>query len=353
MQKERVDGPVRPTLRIDRRVSELGATAAFSGFVAAIGDFLAPKGGWMAVLLAGFAGLGLAIAIWLSNGRLFGLLEKIDRRFFASWWRGRPVWAQHGLHVVLVFVVSCLFTGVVAYHEKDAGGLLASRSAIVSDMQVVAGIMEEQRRTTAAVEALTDVTRQVERNTAAAKLENSIDPRKEIANLGLSWNQSDFSEAIRREDLHVIRLFAEGGMQIQENQFFGVILKKLDIVEAFQGLDYTLDPRTCHFALAYVSAFADEGDWNKRFDIKSSEIRLSKTAVRNYSYFCSNYADLSETLAEKYECRLQPTRAVCEKLRDVVCDYGKGNRCPVLAAEIKPEPTSDRMRELVDDVMGR
>ncbi|KIQ97353.1 hypothetical protein [Lysobacter sp. A03] len=334
-------------------MSELGGTVALSSFLAATGDFFAPKGGWMALLLAGFAGVGLVIAIWISNGSLFALLEKIDRPFFASWWRGRPVWAQHGFHVVMIFVVSCFFTGFAAYREKDAGGLLASRSAIVSDMQVAAGIMEEQRKTTAAVEALTDVTRQVERNTAAAKLEDSEDPRKEIANLGLSWNQSAFSEAIRREDLPVIRLFAEGGMQIQKNQFFGVILEKLNIVEAFQGVDYTLDPRACHFALAYVHAFAEENDWRKSSDIKASEIRLSETAVRNYSYFCSDYAELSQTLAEKYECRLQPQRAICEKLRTVLCEYGKGNRCPGLSAEIKPELARDRTQQLVDDVMGQ
>src|SRR5690606_29500738 len=154
--------------------------------------------------------------------------------------------------------------------------------------------------------------------------ENSIDPRKEIANLGLSWNQSDFSEAIRREDLHVIRLFAEGGMQIQENQFFGVILKKLDIVEAFQGLDYTLDPRTCHFALANVRALVAEGGGNRCLVIRASAIRLSKPAGSNCSYFCSNYAVLSERLADEYECRLQTPRAGCKTVRDVGCDYGKG-----------------------------
>ncbi|MCR6624890.1 MAG: hypothetical protein NVV67_01085 [Pseudoxanthomonas sp.] len=353
MQEEGAAAPVKPVLRINRRVSDLAGTGALSGFVAAIGDFFAPKGGWVALLLVGLLGLGVAIMIWLSNGRLFAYLERIDQRFFAPWWRGRPVWAQHGLHLTLVFVASCLLAGFVAHREKDAGGVLASRYAMVADMQVAAGIMEEQRRTTAAVEALTEVTRQVEKNTAAAKLESSTDPRKEIANLGLSWNQSAFGDAIRREDLPVIRLFAEGGMQIQQNQFFGVMLKKLDIVEAFRGVDYTLEPRTCHFALAYVSAFADEDDWNRRFDINPSKIRLSETAVRNYSYFCGSYADLSEKLAEKYECRLQPTRAVCERLRDVLCDYGKNNSCPALATEIRPEPTVDRAQQLVDEVMRK
>lgn len=335
MREEGIGIPARPVLRINRRLSELGATAALSGFVATIGDFFAPKGGWVALLLVGFVGLGVAIAIWISNGRLFGLLERIDQRFFASWWRGRPVWAQHGLHVVLVLMTACFVAGFAAYRDKDAGGLLASKSGMVADMQVATGILEEQRRTTAAVEVLTDVTRKVERNTAATKLENSTDPRKEIANLGLSWNQAAFGEAIRREDLPVIRLFAEGGMQIQRGQFFGVILNKLDIVEAFRGVEYKLDPRACHFALGSVGAFADEDDWNKRFEIKPSRIRLSEKALRNYSYFCSEYPDLSVKLAEEYDCRLQPTRAVCEKLRDVLCDYGKDNRCPGLAPAIK------------------
>ena len=54
----------------------------------------------------------------------------------------------------------------------------------------------------------------IDHNLQNVKKETSEDPRKELANQGISWDRSALRSAIRQGDLKVVQLFLDGGMKL-------------------------------------------------------------------------------------------------------------------------------------------
>ena len=55
----------------------------------------------------------------------------------------------------------------------------------------------------------------VQEKLGKVKQETSVDPRKELANLGVQWDREVMQQAIKRGDLRTVKLFNEGGMTWQ------------------------------------------------------------------------------------------------------------------------------------------
>lgn len=61
-------------------------------------------------------------------------------------------------------------------------------------------------------EIIKDKVSDVQAKLGKVKQETSVDPRKELANLGVQWDRGTMEQAIRHGDLRTVKLFNEGGM---------------------------------------------------------------------------------------------------------------------------------------------
>lgn len=64
-------------------------------------------------------------------------------------------------------------------------------------------------------EIIKDKVSDVQEKLGKVKQETSVDPRKELANLGVQWDREVMQQAIKRGDLRTVKLFNEGGMTWQ------------------------------------------------------------------------------------------------------------------------------------------
>lgn len=228
---------IAPPLRA--RISGIMATGVASGAVAAIGDFFTPRGGWVALLVFGICALLAATYVFVTGGkgRLLRWIAARDRTL-ARWWVGSR-FAQHGLHVVLVFGVVCLAAGFKSYDARAGGGLIARTAPPLAELQVLTGVADEVKATRIAVDHLTDV----------VKRETSDDPQKELANRGIPWSAGSVREAIANRDAKTVTLFLQGGFPIATNDALraqvGLLFRRKDwetaqpLVEVFSshGID--------------------------------------------------------------------------------------------------------------------
>lgn len=61
-------------------------------------------------------------------------------------------------------------------------------------------------------EIIKDKVSDVQEKLGKVKQETSVDPRKELANLGVQWDRGTMEQAIKHGDLRTVKLFNEGGM---------------------------------------------------------------------------------------------------------------------------------------------
>ncbi len=86
------------------------------------------------------------------------------------------------------------------------------------------------------------------------KLETSEDPRKELANIGVAWNEEQFAEAVNARDLRTVSLFIKGKIRFRDSYTVNMI-SKMFLAENFQG------------ALNFIEYMHQQGfDFNKEFD---------------------------------------------------------------------------------------
>lgn len=107
---------------------------------------------------------------------------------------------------VVLIVGSYFFVG-----QSDRGLLVAATGtqSVQNEMlRSLEQIEDDMVRTAEASEDLRD-------ELAQAAQETSSDPRKELANMGISWSRDSFSEALDARDTEFLQLFAEGGFPIQ------------------------------------------------------------------------------------------------------------------------------------------
>lgn len=199
----------------------LGGLVTTGGIPATIvsftGDLFTPKGGW---ILVGVLGV-LALVI---GGYLLLSLQHREENEMPWWYRmissdselgwawkaETPIFA-HGIHVIFLFGVVCLFSAQKSFAAAAEGGVLAGKVDAVAVAQRQLGISEqilaEQKKTNAALESL---------NKAAegSKREISANPRIQLADKGVMWEAFRLTEAIKTQDKSTVALFLEGEMPI-------------------------------------------------------------------------------------------------------------------------------------------
>jgi hypothetical protein len=104
-------------------------------------------------------------------------------------------------------VLMLVFTGVgqtwaAAQGPADDGAPVSFFATLIPELRRIRGGIEQANGTLDTIE----------RQVSTLKKENSDDPRKELANRGVSWTVDAFFEAIRRGDVETVAMFVRGGM---------------------------------------------------------------------------------------------------------------------------------------------
>lgn len=113
--------------------------------------------------------------------------------------------------------LSALSTGVLWMQVGSQEKLQTATTAIgtsASKIEVAASNIEQSSSTIKQVDAKLD----------QVKKETSADPRKELANRGISWDVKNLSAAVKNQDIETVRLFLEGGMPIRRFEMRDVLL---------------------------------------------------------------------------------------------------------------------------------
>lgn len=115
------------------------------------------------------------------------------------------------LSAALAFGILALLSGAILTVQMSSQQRLSTATTSISKsadrIDGAAASIEQSSTTIKSMGAKLD----------GVKKETSDDPRKEIANLGMSWSSASFGEAIRRNDVKAVKLFLEGGMPAHQS----------------------------------------------------------------------------------------------------------------------------------------
>jgi len=112
--------------------------------------------------------------------------------------------------------------GFATNHFSEIAQLQATLLDIKTDIH---DIRETSARTATATERAADAAVITASTVNELKKEVSSDPRKELANLGISWSISELGGAVEKDDNKAILLFLSGGMRFNSNIFWMFVTK--------------------------------------------------------------------------------------------------------------------------------
>jgi hypothetical protein len=182
--------------------------------VALITDLLAPLGPF-----AGYLALAVVpvIAV-IAAARLLPPVDRFGRSLFKGYWQVPVLGALTASFLVLAA------THVIT-RSAPQGGWVGSRVERVRDAQVgifdeevreiadtTHGIKEDTEEISTKLGDVAEDTDEILSKLDQVKKETSDDPRKELANLGVSWSTQSFVDALIASDARTVKLFLQGGM---------------------------------------------------------------------------------------------------------------------------------------------
>lgn len=258
--------------------------------LAAVGDFLAPRGGYFLPFCVGLLAAVVVVCLLLIGS---GLPRKITQGDDAmeGWWDG-PRHRQLGVWVLSAIAATGLLFGSISYARAQQGGILAGRIDAVAVAQQQLGLMQEsvrqQTRTADAIEVVRDT----------VKRESSEDPVKELANMGQPWSEDGFREALDRKDLRSIRLYLSGGMGGESINLMRLMgTRNYTALDLFEEFSVSASRESCSNVLRFNGYFAlNPEDGNTSADVyanRQPDAKFDPGAIRLYRLTCGRYPDLA------------------------------------------------------------
>jgi hypothetical protein len=173
---------------LDNYIARVSKCVALAGAITTVSDIcqpIAPVSAWV------FVGSLFAITILFVVRRVVG--NKIGLVTDGMWVSG-----------CALFLSGALFLLQGSAEESKDRGFLAAQSTAVERLQSDLGLVGKQ---------LDEISHKLEN----VKKEVSEDPKKELANQGLSWKYESFLESLYNRDYAVIELYARGGMKLRNS----------------------------------------------------------------------------------------------------------------------------------------
>lgn len=175
-----------------------GKSLSLAGVVVTILDLLQPLAAFSAFAIV-FSLIAIAI-LWAIKGKI------------SKW---REDWAAGLYFFSGALVLSCVFYFYQVQNvEAEEVGVLASNFTVVNNLQQSMGLVSER------LESIDRSVSAISETIVNLKREVSSDPRKELANMGISWSFDNFYESIFSRDLKVVELFLRGGMRLRGLHYF-------------------------------------------------------------------------------------------------------------------------------------
>jgi hypothetical protein len=189
-------------------------TASIGAFIGAINDLLSPMIAFSGYFLAFMAVLFFVSLLAVMMPSIAKAFSKIPvpyelKSFFSEYWAAPFL---IGLVVISIAVSGCsYFTSV----NSSDGGFIVKTFPEAADLQRSLGIIESN------LKSIDQHSANIEKNTQeiSSKADNfkrevSDDPQKELSNMGVSWSNESFSQALKRTDYRVVKLFIDAGWNI-------------------------------------------------------------------------------------------------------------------------------------------
>ncbi|CAH6816302.1 hypothetical protein VCHA43P277_160021 [Vibrio chagasii] len=202
--------------------ANIGKTIAVASGAVTIADLAQPVAPFAAYLMGASAIFCLILSFIKLIGREFG--------------EGLTVSAYLGTGIFVMS--SILYFYQASSQERMQKGLIASQISQFESLQYSLGMID--KKLVSIDENLTSIDRKV----GDVKKETSQNPRKELANLGLTWTGKDFHSSIMGNDRETIEMYFRGGMQIDRNYDDGYSDKSILVDIIFKepkGWDTTLE----------------------------------------------------------------------------------------------------------------
>lgn len=295
-----------------RRVKSLLWVAALPGAVIGfLGDLLSALGGWLVVAVVGIIALFVGGILFLSYPSLKRIINKIslestilsDPEFSWIWGAEKP-FRSHLIHCVFTFAFVCIFLSVKSYVAREEGGILAQNLEAVKLAQEKLGIIRSIEKNQKAANEKLDAL------IIATKKEVSENPRKELANMGINWQEAEFDQAILRKDLIAIELFVSGGMQLSSGAFYSVLTSgDVDIAELLERKSEITSDASC-LKVVHKISYEDLTKFNAT-QRKLFRIMCAKDVVKdNLKNEYKKALDESREYDSNYALRLTKVRPV-------------------------------------------
>lgn len=244
---------------LQRIRSLISISAIPASMISFIGDIFTPKGGGVIVIIIGiltfFIALYLISSMFSNNNpwwlKLFNNNEK------NKFWTGRNPIFTHGTQVILLFSAICIISGYSSYSKRDSNGYLNSISFFNNfQKQILELQLKEHEKLNSEVENL--------------KKETSNNPRKELVNLGYSWEKENFLNTIRNTDEYAFELFLKSGWSNINYQDIKEILsvKNLKFIEMLSLYKDNIKDIDCTLIIKHAIPFdIDENKSNLILEI--------------------------------------------------------------------------------------
>lgn len=208
---------------LEKTAGPIGLLTATAG---AILDFLTPLGNYIYLLAAILLVLTVLTAICSKSNPILQKVKKstsfapdfIKNELVELWQPDGVAFWKKGLFQVLTFLTA-LSLGAGVYAKDNPNGFLATKIDSVASLQTNLGLIDSKLgNISAKQDKIIEVIEKTDKKIDLVKKETSDNPRKELANLGVSWDEDSFMQSIMQNDKNVFDLFIAGGFKLEDKE---------------------------------------------------------------------------------------------------------------------------------------
>lgn len=206
---------------LEKTAGPIGLLTATAG---AILDFLTPLGNYIYVLAAILLVLTVLSAICSKSNPMLQKVKNstafapdfIKNELVELWQPDGVAFWKKGLFQVLTFLTALSF-GAGVYAKDNPKGFLATKIDSVASLQTNLGLIDSKLgEISAKQDKIIEVLDKADKKIDLVKKETSDNPRKELANLGVSWDEDSFMQSIIQNDKNAFDLFIAGGFKLED-----------------------------------------------------------------------------------------------------------------------------------------
>jgi len=207
--------------------------------------------------------------------------------------------------LLLCISMSCTYSLYYLSSSSGENGFLSENIDEISTLQHSMGLIQ------VSLNNIEISTASIDKKMDHVKKETSSDPRKELSNMGLSWQYSNFIDALTNQDIKAIELYLQGGMKLRNNNFVGYVNDLFTIPSSNMLLQYKAfnGDKACPTHEYRMSFYTDISE---KFD-KLNFVRKVCSTPRVFNYLESQITKEKNSLDYKtqYNKDLNSTRESC------------------------------------------